>query len=119
VTPNQEQSQGRYVITNPATGDMSCKQGQRYLKDLEFRRKKEVDELTALTSWNEPRYARYIYEYSDRIHDQERNTVIPFVPQDKNGGGTPWKSLIGFSLLTILSIVWLFYGSRTRVSLET
>lgn len=113
VTPNQEQVQGRYIITNPATGDMSCNSGQRYLKDLEMRRKKEVDELTALTGWNQPRYAKYIFEFSDKIQDEERNTIIPFVP-GKGGGNTPWKAILGFGLFTGLAVTWLFHGSRKR-----
>lgn len=115
VTPNQEQVQGRYIITNPASGDMSCGNGQRYLKDLEMRRKREVDELTALTGWNRPRYARYIYEYSDRIHDAERNTVLPFYLNSSGGGGNlPWKKIIAFSLVMCISLFWFFKGAKRR-----
>ncbi|NNC83723.1 MAG: DUF2330 domain-containing protein, partial [Flavobacteriales bacterium] len=117
VTPNAEQSQGRYIITNPATGDMSCQQGQDYLRDLEFRRKREVDELAALTGWNDPRYARYIYEYSDRIHEPNRGSMIPFVPApgDSNGpGGGSWQAIVGLLAFSLFSIFWLFYGARPK-----
>ncbi len=80
VTPNMEHFQGRYIVTNPATGDMSCSNGQNYLYDLEMRRKREVDELAALTGWKNPRFASYIYEYSDGIHEERKNEGVPFIP---------------------------------------
>jgi len=115
VTPNMEHFQGRYVVTNEATGDMSCDQGQRYLEDLEMRRKREVDELAALTGWNEPRYARYIFEHSDRIHqEKERNVVFPFIPKPgSNGTGLKYIGLLVFS---ILGLFWLFLGARKSLS---
>jgi hypothetical protein len=85
VTPNMEHFQGRYVVTNAATGDMSCSGGQEYLKELEMRRKKEVDELAALTGWKSPRYASYIYQYSAGIHEPKRNEGLPFIPWSTGG----------------------------------
>ncbi len=52
VTPNTENFQARYVITHPASGDLSCEAGKKYLQDLKARRKKELRELTALTGTN-------------------------------------------------------------------
>jgi len=52
VTPNTLNYQARYIITHPATGDLSCAAGQKYLQDLKQRRKKELVELTALTGTN-------------------------------------------------------------------
>lgn len=52
VTPNTENYQARYIITHPASGDLSCAAGQKYLKELRERRKKELMELTALTGTN-------------------------------------------------------------------
>ena len=111
VTPNSEHFQGRYVVTNEATGDMSCAQGQNYLQDLEMRRKREVDELAALTGWDEPRYARYIYEYSDRIHEErDRNSSLPLIPSGQDG--TPWKKVFALFAFSIVAVVWLFKGVR-------
>ena len=36
VTPNKERYQGRYVMTHPARGDLSCDAGQEYLEKLEW-----------------------------------------------------------------------------------
>jgi hypothetical protein len=52
VTPNTETFQARYIITHPATGDLSCAAGKKYLQDLRQRRKKELVQLTALTGTN-------------------------------------------------------------------
>lgn len=52
VTPNTATFQARYIITHPATGDLSCDAGKKYLQDLRLRRKKELRELTALTGTN-------------------------------------------------------------------
>jgi hypothetical protein len=52
VTPNTETFQARYVITHPATGDLSCAAGKQYLKTLAQRRKNELMELTLLTGTN-------------------------------------------------------------------
>jgi hypothetical protein len=52
VTPNTLNYQARYIITHPATGDFNCAAGKKYLHDLRQRRKKELQELTALTGTN-------------------------------------------------------------------
>lgn len=52
VTPNTENFQARYIITHPATGSFNCAAGQKYLKELRERRKKELRELTVLTGTN-------------------------------------------------------------------
>ena len=57
VTPNTENFQARYIITHPASGDFTCQEGKKYLKDLRERRKKEMEMLSWLTGkdgdeWN-------------------------------------------------------------------
>jgi hypothetical protein len=49
ITPNNENFQTRYIITHPATGDLSCDAGKKYLQELKQRRRNELKELTALT----------------------------------------------------------------------
>ncbi len=49
VTPNTENFQARYIITHPASGDMSCTEGKKYLTSLKDRRKKEMKMLAYLT----------------------------------------------------------------------
>lgn len=49
ITPNTENFQARYIITHPATGDMSCTAGKQYVKELKQRRQGEIDMLEYLT----------------------------------------------------------------------
>jgi hypothetical protein len=48
-TANTGNFQARYIITHPATGDLSCEAGQKYLDNLKERRKDELKMLTFLT----------------------------------------------------------------------
>lgn len=82
VTPNNENFQCRYVMTYPASGDdFKCDAGQEYLVDLYNRRKKEVDELAALTGWSSANGSAYIREYNKhlnpRMRENLRNEGIP------------------------------------------
>jgi hypothetical protein len=48
-TANTSNFQARYMITHPATGDLTCAAGQKYLKELKERRQDELKMLTFLT----------------------------------------------------------------------
>ncbi len=52
VTPNTETFQARYVITHPATGNLSCDAGRKYLQALKIRRREELAQLSSLTGKN-------------------------------------------------------------------
>lgn len=93
-TPNQENFQGRYVMTHPATGDLSCDLGQNYLMELEMRRKREIDELIALTGW-ENRYGNnYIKQYSNQIREKRNEGMVPALPDEPGGGLPGWMVLL-------------------------
>jgi len=49
VTPNTENFQARYIITHPATGDLTCEAGKKYLRELKQRRSDEMQMLSYLT----------------------------------------------------------------------
>ena len=68
-TPNNKRFQCRYVIRHPATGDLSCSSGQRYLSQLAVRRQKEMRELVKLTRWNTDKWNNYLEEYADYLPD--------------------------------------------------
>jgi hypothetical protein len=96
VTPNTETFQARYVITHPATGNFDCAAGKKYLQDLKQRRKKELNELTALTGTNinnwqddaaakndeedvaEAQYATLLNQVSDE-EQKEKNIPTGFI----------------------------------------
>lgn len=82
VTPNNENFQCRYVMTYPATdNDFSCDAGQEYLVSMFNRRKKEVDELIALTGSGMGGGKQYIEEFNKylnpRMRENLRNDSIP------------------------------------------
>jgi hypothetical protein len=51
-TANQQNFQGRYVLTHPFKGEMSCSAGKQYKRSLPTRFEKEAQTLANLTSWN-------------------------------------------------------------------
>ncbi len=82
-TPNRKNFQGRYIISNPAQGQLDCTAGQDYIEDLIKRRKNELAELAVLTDWQPKNYQFYIddYEHQLKKHPQKNNL---FKKGDKN-----------------------------------
>lgn len=102
VTPNRERFQCRYILTHPAQGELTCEEGQNYLRDLEQRRKREIDELSALTGWDGKYSDNYIKEYSNQL---KRNELVPISsPGNGQGGGTPGGTLPVAMLLAVLAV---------------
>jgi hypothetical protein len=113
VTPNSEIYQCRYVMTYPAQGDLSCDEGQAYLGDLMNRRKKEVDELIALTGWNDKDGTSYINEYSGQIKrsksEEKKNEFLPIEIISKYGP----KVFLLIGVLSIMAFI-LYFASKKR-----
>ncbi len=109
VTPNKEHFQARYILTNPATGDLSCDAGQKYIANLVKNRADELDELNVLTSWNTSVYKDYVKEYYDQLKDpnmlykneQKRNEVTPIFPDNHQ------DPTFGLKIVLLSSIVGL------------
>lgn len=51
-TANQQNFQGRYVLTHPYKGELSCAAGKQYGRSLPARFEKEAQTLANLTGWN-------------------------------------------------------------------
>jgi len=108
VTPNNENFQCRYVMTYPAQGsDFTCDAGQEYLVDLYNRRRKEVDELAALTGWSTANGSSYIREYNKYLNPKTRenlrNEGIPVTIQKD----LPRKWFVSIALLIVLSLIFM------------
>lgn len=104
-TPNKEMFQARYVITHPATGDLSCAEGKIYSKKLKIRRKQELSQLATLAQWDTEEFYDYVANGTDqvkRIDDNEEN-AIPFLDGDSKGGGKLPKAVFGFTVLLLIS----------------
>lgn len=108
-TPNKEHFQARYIITHPAYGDLSCKEGQGYIRKLINKRRNEVNELYALTGWNVERYKTYIYEYSHQlgknngIDGEEEDSMYIMPDADDDTGNKNKIYLTGMLLMVLLS----------------
>jgi len=115
-TPNSEQYQCRYVMTHPAQGDFTCDEGQKYLIGLEKKRRKEVDELAALTGWNPQKGINYITEFSNRIRTDKRFESVPPVGGGTFPGGNKSILLItGLSLL-LFGLAGVIFFRRRKAS---
>jgi hypothetical protein len=71
VTPNTENFQARYIITHPATGDLSCAAGKKYLQELKQRRRNELKELTVLTGRDINTWQDDVAAGDEEINDKE------------------------------------------------
>jgi len=90
VTPNTENFQARYIITHPATGDLNCEAGKRYLQDLRQRRKKELMELTALTGTNISNWQDDATAKNDEVtfNEAQYATLLPIIKEDMDNRQT-------------------------------
>ena len=117
VTPNNENFQCRYVMTYPASGsDFTCDAGQEYLVDLYNRRKKEVDELAALTGWSSANGSNYIREYNQHLkpstRENLRNEGVPAVIKPNT-----LRGVLSAAVLLLL-LVSVFALTRKQVARE-
>jgi len=106
VTPNTESYQARYVINHPASGDFSCDEGKKYVKQLKERRQDELDMLHYLTG----------KDYSDWdvvMNDEEKNlpTTVSYktLAMNSNKKDQPDRRIIfaAFGLIGMISLVGL------------
>ena len=103
VTPNTETFQARYIITHPATGDLSCDAGKKYLVDLKQRRKNELRSLFELTG-------RDMNNWQDEINtgnednaynDIQYKNLLPEVTDEMNREGHHPTGIIILSLVML------------------
>ena len=87
-TPNSENFQGRYIVRHPATGDLSCEAGKKYLAELRMRKKKELDELVALTDWSWSRYKWYLGDAGEPVEPVVDPIIDPVKKNPVLIGGT-------------------------------
>ncbi len=103
VTPNTETFQARYVITHPATGDLSCDAGKKYLQELKKRRKNELIQLTALTGKNIDNWEddASVNADEENIAEMKYANLIPEVKADmaKDNNSPAGLLLIGAMML--------------------
>jgi Na+-translocating ferredoxin:NAD+ oxidoreductase RnfD subunit len=118
-TPNRDNFQGRYILTHPAQGDLSCQEGQNYLVDLIKKRQREVQNLASLTGWNTENYKYYLNEYVQQIKDPKvrKNlmAMLVFEEPDQNDQTPNNMTPAGFTLLlTILVLMLILINNKKK-----
>lgn len=103
-TPDKENFQARYIITHPATGDLTCEAGKGYLKELKLRREEELETLTFLTGKG--------YSDWDAAMNGQEERSIPFEDSyagiEKNGmKTTKGDKGVLFATLGLMSLLSL------------
>ncbi|MFN0202103.1 MAG: DUF2330 domain-containing protein [Bacteroidia bacterium] len=99
-TPNIENFQVRYILTHDAQGDLDCEAANAYKQELMQRKNKEMDNLFALTNWEQ----LPINGIPQKVENQEdKNFFVPFL-----GKNTP--PFLPYVVL-ILSLVALALGA--------
>jgi Na+-translocating ferredoxin:NAD+ oxidoreductase RnfD subunit len=113
-TSNRENFQGRYILTHPAQGDLSCKAGQQYCIDLTRKRQREVQNLSALTGWRTSEYQYYINEYRSQITDPyiRENVLVPVLSLPDDPEDNLPKGL--FTLALILLLSWSIFALNRK-----
>ena len=103
VTPNKENFQARYIITHPATGDLSCDAGKRYLQDLKQRRRNELKELTALTGKDISTWEDDVAGSNEEISDKGvgYSTLLKESKENNSGSENNGTGLLLISLAAI------------------
>jgi hypothetical protein len=109
VTPNNANFQARYIITHPATGDLSCDAGRKYLQDLKKRRKNELRELTSLTGTNIDNWQDVIALEGDEIKNPvaQYAHLIPALKEDMTNENNTGAGVIFFSVVLLGSAGFL------------
>lgn len=102
-TPNKEHYQARYVITHPAQGDLSCKEGKMYSERLKLRRKLELRTLASLSQWDTNEFYDYVANGSDKVREVSQEDENSLWPVGMNDGGKkgPGSGFL-FAAITLL-----------------
>jgi hypothetical protein len=108
-TPNRENYQARYIITHPATGDMNCEAGKKYMKDLKERRKKEMEMLASLTGkdyddWDVVMDTKEEDIAADASYATLEKEVKTEAPKKQMGQGIFMASLALLSMVTMVGL---------------
>ena len=113
VTPNKEHFQARYVVHNPATGDLQCSEGFKYLKKLRQRRSQELMEMEALAGWDATEHTAYIYTGLDVKTNDDEGKAIPVA-----SGGLPKNPKPLLLMSTMLFMVFAILRFRKVYNLS-
>ncbi|MBB1285880.1 DUF2330 domain-containing protein [Flavisolibacter sp. BT320] len=104
VTPNTDNFHARYIVTHPATGDLDCKEGKRYVKALKERRQNELEMLGYLTGKT---HTDWDLTAAKEERVPEEVLYASSYPQETKETPT-WLTFLGISLLLTIALHYRF-----------
>lgn len=110
VTPNSENYQARYIVTHPATGDLSCAEGQKYLKTLKEHRRNELEMLSYLTGKTYENWDMVAINEEEHIPEMASYDLVAAESNNKNPDNRPYI-LAGLTAVGLISL----YGANRRI----
>lgn len=121
-TPNQQNFQARYVLTNPAGSGFECAAGQRYVRELSQRRWNEMFTYQWLSGRDIEAHRAYPAEYNIYLKrqkgddgDRKQGSFMPINFGDTGSTPPPSMGVVLLSLGTLGAI--LFALSRRRAAI--
>ena len=113
-TANTGSFQARYIITHPATGDLSCEAGKKYLADLKVRREDELRMLTYLTGKGYTDWDVAVRAEEEKSIPAADSYAAAALATEKPTSGKGGMVIASLGITGLLSIIGL--GRRTRKS---
>lgn len=104
-TSNRSHFQGRYVITHPATGDLSCEDGRKYLASLSRRQQREEAQYALLTG-------REIRRSHEKVDPDQKGTGLPLAIEGPHFGN--WLKMC--LMIVCLGLVYILINGLNRLS---
>jgi hypothetical protein len=113
-TANTGSFQARYIITHPATGDLSCDAGKKYLQNLKVRREDELRMLTYLTGKGYTDWDVALRAEEEKSIPADDSYTAAALAIGKSPSGKSNMVIAGIGITGLLSVIGL--GRRVRKS---
>ncbi len=97
TTPNKTNFQARYVLRHPYNGDISCAQGQDYVRKVIDRREAELENLAFYTGQDHYNHNQYVSEWKRKLKRQYRKGSLS--PLGSNTAGVLLFLLLNISVV--------------------
>ncbi len=120
-TANKERFQGRYILTNPASGDLSCEAGQTYIQELGKRRWNELYTYQWLTGRDITAHYDYPKEFDGQLKKtgatKKQGSFIPLSDFNPEQAGDSQNNMMTFfiSLLSFAAIVFALSRKKKQI----
>jgi hypothetical protein len=117
-TANKERFQGRYILTHPATGDLSCDKGQTYIQELGKRRWNELYTYQWLTGRDITAHYDYPKEFDSQLKKtngtKKQGSFVPLSDFSPEHAGAQQNNMLTFFISMISFAAVVFALSRKK-----